>query len=76
MRSVLLEGKFQVSEFLGIVFRQMIREATTELTHAWLVENYDEIFEQLPDSYRARALPAFGSGPSRKRRKAFACARR
>ena len=61
MRSVLLERKFQGSEFLGIVFDQMFREATTELTHAWLVENYDEIFEQLPDSYRARALPALGS---------------
>ncbi len=61
LQAALLEGKFQGSEFLGIVFRQMVREATTELTYAWLVENYDEILEQLPDSYRARALPAFGS---------------
>jgi alanyl aminopeptidase len=61
LQAALLEGKFQGSEFLGIVFDQMFREATTELTHAWLVENYDEIFEQLPDSYRARALPALGS---------------
>lgn len=61
LQAALLEGKFQGSEFLGIVFRQMMREATTELTHAWLVENYDDIIEQLPDSYRARALPAFGS---------------
>ena len=61
LQAALLERRFQGSEFLGIVFDQMFREATTELTHAWLVENYDEIFEQLPDSYRARALPALGS---------------
>ena len=61
LQAALLEGKFQGSDFLGIVFRQMIREATTELTYAWLAENYDAIIEQLPDSYRARALPAFGS---------------
>jgi cytosol alanyl aminopeptidase len=61
LQAMLLGGKFQGSEFLGIVFRQMGREATTELTYEWLVENYDVILEQLPDSYRARALPAFGS---------------
>jgi alanyl aminopeptidase len=61
LQAALQEGKFQGSEFLGIVFRQMAREATTELTYEWLVEDYDEIIEQLPDSYRARAVPAFGS---------------
>jgi alanyl aminopeptidase len=61
LQAAVLEGKFQGSEFLGIVFRQMAREATTELTYAWLRENYDAIAERLPDSYRARALPAFGS---------------
>jgi alanyl aminopeptidase len=61
LQAALLAGKFQGSDFLGVVFRQMIREATTELTYAWLVENYDEIIHQLPDSYRARALPALGS---------------
>ena len=61
LQATLLAGKFQGSEFLGIVFRQMSREATTELTYQWLTENYEEIIEQLPDSYRARALPAFGS---------------
>ena len=61
LQRALIEGKFQGSDFLGIVFRQMVREATTELTYAWLTENYDEIAEQLPDFYRARVLPAFGS---------------
>jgi alanyl aminopeptidase len=61
LQEALLEGKFQGTDFLGIVFRQMARAATTELTYEWLVENYDEIIEQLPDSYRARALPALGS---------------
>jgi alanyl aminopeptidase len=60
LQAALLEGRFQGSDFLGIVFRQMAREVTTELTYEWLTENYDAIAEQLPDSYRARALPAFG----------------
>jgi alanyl aminopeptidase len=61
LQAALLEGKFQGSDLLGIVFRQMSREATTELTYAWLMDNYDAIKAQLPDSYRARVLPAFGS---------------
>ena len=60
LQAALLEGRFQGFEFVGIVFDQMYREATTELTHAWLVENYDQIFEQLPDSYRARFFSALG----------------
>ncbi|MEJ2299783.1 MAG: M1 family aminopeptidase, partial [Woeseiaceae bacterium] len=62
LQATLLEGRFQGSEFFGIVFRQMVREATTELTHAWLLQNFDEIIEQIPDEYRGRALPALGSG--------------
>ena len=61
LQAALMEGKFQGSDFLEIVFRQMVREATRELTYEWLKANYDTIAEQLPDSYRARALPAFGS---------------
>jgi alanyl aminopeptidase len=61
LQAAVLEGAFKGSEFLGVVFRQMAREATTELTYEWLTENYDAILGQLPDSYRARVLPAFGS---------------
>ncbi len=61
LQAALQEGKFEGSDFLGIVFRQMVREATTELTYEWIRESYDEIIELLPDSFRARALPAFGS---------------
>ena len=61
LQAALLDGTFQGSEFIGIAFRQMAREATTELTYAWLVENYDELIEQLPEGYRARILPALGS---------------
>jgi hypothetical protein len=43
LQAALLEGKFQGSDFLGIVFRQMAREVTTELTYEWLTENYDAI---------------------------------
>ena len=60
LQAALLEGKFQGFEFFRIVFRQMAREATRELTYEWLVENYDEIIEKLPDTYRARILPGLG----------------
>ena len=61
LQAAVLEGAFEGFEFLGIVFRQMAREATTELTYEWLTENYDAILGQLPDSFRARVMPAFGS---------------
>jgi alanyl aminopeptidase len=61
LQAALLDGRFQGFEFFGIVFRQMVRKATTELTYAWFVENFDEIVEMIPDRYRARALPAIGS---------------
>lgn len=61
LQAALLDGTFKGSEFIGIAFRQMTREATTELTYAWLVENYDELIEQLPERFRARILPALGS---------------
>jgi alanyl aminopeptidase len=61
LQAALQEGKFQGSDFLGIVFRQMSREATTELTYKWLTGNYDAIVERLPDSYRSWALPSFGA---------------
>jgi alanyl aminopeptidase len=60
LQAALLEGKFQGSDLLGIVFRQMNREATTELTYAWLVDDYDKFIAQLPESYRARVVPALG----------------
>ena len=43
LQAVLLDGKFQGTDFPGIVFRQMSREATTELTYEWLADNYDAI---------------------------------
>ena len=61
LQAALLENKFQGFEFFSIVFRQMFREATKELTYTWFVDNFDEIAVQIPDRFRARALPAIGS---------------
>jgi alanyl aminopeptidase len=61
LQAALQEGKFQGADFLGIISRQMVREASTELTYRWLTENYDAIVERIPESYRARALPFLGS---------------
>jgi alanyl aminopeptidase len=61
LQAALQEGEFKGFEFVSIIFRQMAREASRELTYEWLVNNYDEIVEQLPDTYRARILPSLGS---------------
>jgi alanyl aminopeptidase len=46
---------------MRIMFRQMAREATSELTFQWLKENDEAVFELIPDSYRGNVVPAFGS---------------
>jgi alanyl aminopeptidase len=61
LQAALQEGKFQGFEFVSIIFRQMARDASRELTYEWLVNNYDEIVAQLPETYRARILPSLGS---------------
>jgi alanyl aminopeptidase len=61
LQAALQEGEFKGFEFVSIIFRQMAREASRELTYEWLVNNYDRIVEQLPDTYRARILPSLGS---------------
>lgn len=61
LQAVLLAGDFKGTEFLRIMFRQMSRAATTELTYAWLKENDDAIIELIPQTFRSRAVPRFGA---------------
>jgi alanyl aminopeptidase len=61
LQAAILAGKFQGTEPMRIMFRQMAREATSELTFQWLKENDEAVFELIPDSYRGNVVPAFGS---------------
>ena len=52
---------FKQSEFRGIVSRQMVRQATTELTYAWLLEHTDEIISKITGGLATRIIPSLGS---------------
>jgi len=60
LQAAVLAGEFQGGEMLGIVFRQMVRAKTTELTYAWIRENDVALIELVPESARSGSVPAFG----------------
>jgi hypothetical protein len=60
LQEAVLEGQFKGSELVNILFRQMAREATTELTYAWLRENDEAIIPMIPESFRSRIIPGLG----------------
>mgnify|MGYP001825458716 FL=1 len=61
LHAAVLEGSFKGTEALGIVRRQMARPATTEQTFQWLRDNGETIVDMIPQTFRARILPIFGS---------------
>ena len=60
LQNALIAQSFKGTEALGILFRQMARTATTELTYAWIVEKQAEIMETIPASFRSRVVPSLG----------------
>jgi len=56
-----LDGKFKRSEFRSIVRRQMARQATTELTYSWLLENTDEVIGKISGALTTSIIPSLGS---------------
>ena len=60
LQDVLMARSFKGTEALSIVFRQMARTATTEVTYTWIIENQAEVFEMIPASFRARVVPRLG----------------
>ena len=60
LQAAVLIGDFKGTEALRIMFRQMIRVATTELTYAWIVENDEAVIELIPESFRSSVVPGFG----------------
>ena len=61
LQAAVLAGEFKGTEMLGIVFRQMIRANTTEMTYSWIRENYSAIIELIPQTFRSNTVPALGS---------------
>ncbi len=60
LQDTVLEGRFDGREALGIINRQMIRSATTELSHDWFRDNYEAVVDIIPETFRANVIPGFG----------------
>lgn len=60
LQAALLADSFKRTEALGIMFRQMVRVATTELTYAWVRENDEAVINIIPETFRASTVPALG----------------
>jgi alanyl aminopeptidase len=60
LQAAVLAGDFKGTEMLGIVFRQMVRAKTTELTYAWIKKNDVALIERIPETFRSTTVPAFG----------------
>jgi len=61
LQAAVLVGDFKGTDMLGIVFRQMMRTKTTELTYAWIRENDAAVIASIPGTFRSSIVPAFGS---------------
>jgi alanyl aminopeptidase len=61
LQAAVLADDFKGTEALGVLFRQMVRGATTELTYQFVRENTDALFAMIPESFRSNAVPGLGS---------------
>ncbi|MEO1203667.1 MAG: M1 family metallopeptidase, partial [Pseudomonadota bacterium] len=57
LQDAVLAGSFDGVEATGIIFRQMVRAATTDLTYNWVRDNYDEVAAIIPETFRANVIP-------------------
>jgi len=60
LQAAVLAGNFKGTEMMGIIFRQMVRAKTTELTYAWIRENDVALIERVPETFRSSAVPSMG----------------
>ena len=61
LQDLILSGQLQGYEPLFMMTRQMARAATTDLTHAWLLENNTAVFALIPEQFRARVIAGLGA---------------
>ncbi len=60
LEAAVLADHFKGTEMIGILFRQMVRPATTEATYAWLRQNDLRILGMIPETFRSSIVPALG----------------
>jgi alanyl aminopeptidase len=60
LQQAVMSGKFKGTEMLGIVFRQMVRGATTDMTYQWIKDNDDAVINMIPETFRSSVVPALG----------------
>jgi alanyl aminopeptidase len=61
LQAAIIDKKFKGTEMVGIVFRQMMRSATTEMTYNWIVREKETIVAMIPETFRSGIVPAFGT---------------
>ncbi|MDH3373986.1 MAG: M1 family metallopeptidase [Gammaproteobacteria bacterium] len=61
LQATLMANAFKGSEFRSIVARQMVRQATADLTYDWIKDNTDAILDRLPGGLTGKILPSLGS---------------
>ena len=60
LHSALLGEGFKGTEFRRVLFRQMLRPATTDVTFEWIRQNTDAVLQRLPGGLSGRVLPSLG----------------
>jgi alanyl aminopeptidase len=60
LQAAVLNGEFKGMEMPQVVFRQMVRPATTEATYAWFRQNAADLIALVPESFRSSIVPFFG----------------
>lgn len=61
LQAALLAGTFKGREYRDMLRRQMVRQATTEATNAWIRENTEAVIALLPQGLTGSILPSLGS---------------
>jgi alanyl aminopeptidase len=59
--ALLGDARFKGTEFTRMLFRQMIRSRTTDLTYEWFKANDTVILAKLPEAFRPTLVPALGA---------------
>jgi alanyl aminopeptidase len=61
LQAAMMGGAFNGTELVGILFRQMAREASSELTFNWLIANDEAVIDMLPEHFLSSLFPSLGS---------------
>jgi alanyl aminopeptidase len=60
LQTAILDGQFKGAEAVAMVSRQMLRDATTDLTYEWLRANDDALLPMVPETFRSSRFPSLG----------------